>query len=445
MMRPAARLLGCFGTLGIATGLLPPALPASFVPVLLLLFSFALLALVDALALGRNPIRIQATLHAGARQTKDRPGSIVLRLQGDSAPAMSLRAALQLPASFEVEHEIVPIQVSTDAWQIDVPWTVVPRARGEFPLPALYLTERSRLGLWEARRAIVLGQTVRVYPNLLGERRRLASIFLNRGVQGSHAQRRVGKGRDFDKLREYVPGDSYEDIHWKATARRMRPITKDFQVERTQEVYVLVDVSRLSGRTTRAENGTLESQVERFIAASLTLALVTQRQGDLFGLVTFSDRVHGFVRAHGGRSHFNTCRDALYLLEPQTVNPDFEELFTFIRLRLRKRALLVVLTNLDDPALAEAFARQARILASKHLLLVHMIAPQGTAPIFSGATPQGIHGVYRELAGHLQWNGLRELQRELHRLGATMALSESASLAPEVVTQYINVKQRQAL
>ena len=89
---------------------------------------------------------------------------------------------------------------------------------------------------------------IRVYPNLLSERKSLAALFLNRGAFGVHAQRQVGKGRDFEKFREYVPGDDYDEIHWKATARRGKPITKVFQIEKTQEVYVIVDASRLSAR-----------------------------------------------------------------------------------------------------------------------------------------------------------------------------------------------------
>jgi uncharacterized protein (DUF58 family) len=224
---------------------------------------------------------------------------------------------------------------------------------------------------------------------------------MNRGLSGVHAQRRVGRGRDFEQLREYIPGDSYEDIHWKATARRRVPVTKVYQVERTQEVYVLMDVSRLSGRAVRTESGAQESQLERFISASLVLAMVTQKQGDLFGLITFSDRVNGFVRARAGRQHFGACRDALYMQDTQPVNPDYEELFTFVRLRLRKRALLVVLTNLDDPALAESFTRHARTLASHHLLLIHMISPKGATPIFQGPEPTTTNDIYRSLAGHL--------------------------------------------
>src|SRR5439155_1828093 len=81
--------------------------------------------------------------------------------------------------------------------------------------------------------------------------RDLAALFLHRGAFGLHAERQVGKGREFEKLREYVPGDGYDEIHWKATAKRGRPITKVFQIERTQEIYVVIDASRLSARSVK--------------------------------------------------------------------------------------------------------------------------------------------------------------------------------------------------
>src|SRR5439155_5760719 len=98
------------------------------------------------------------------------------------------------------------------------------------------------------RKSVPTQSEIRVYPNLLRERRDLAALFLHRGAFGLHAERQVGKGREFEKLREYVPGDGYDEIHWKATAKRGRPITKVFQIERTQEVYVVIDASRLSAR-----------------------------------------------------------------------------------------------------------------------------------------------------------------------------------------------------
>ena len=108
-------------------------------------------------------------------------------------------------------------------------------------------------------------------------------------------RRQIGKGREFENLRQYLPGDSFEDIHWKATARRGFPVVKLYRVEHAQEVYAIIDASRLSAR-----EGILDSYVD----AALHLALVAERQGDRFGLVTFSDRTQQFVRARSGMDHF---------------------------------------------------------------------------------------------------------------------------------------------
>lgn len=259
---------------------------------------------------------------------------------------------------------------------------------------------------------------------------------------------RVGQGREFEKLREYIPGDSFEDVHWKATAKRGRPITKMFQLERTQEVYVVVDTSRLSARTVHMTTNGTEGDVsylERFITASLILGMVAERQGDLFGLVTFGDRIHSFVRAKTGQAHFNACRDALYTLEPQLVNPDFDELFTFLRLRLRRRAMLLFLTNLDDTVLKESFARNIEMVRRQHLCLVGMMTPPGVRPLFTDPNVETQADIYQHLAGHMMWHDLREVDRVLQRMGVGFFLLDNERMCAEIVTQYTNVKQRQLI
>ena len=301
---------------------------------------------------------------------------------------------------------------------------------------------------------------IRVYPNLLAERRQLAAVFLNRGAFGLHSQRVVGKGRDFEKLREYVPGDSYDEIHWKATARRGHPITKVFQVERTQEVYLIIDSSRLSARpAARAgrssgvggmRGGKLgesggDSIFERFLVSALILAQAAERQGDLFGLVTFSDQVQTFLRAANGQQHYSACRDSLYTLEARSTAPDFDEVAFFIRRRLRRRALLLFLTSLDDPVLAESFLRNTRLLAGQHLVMVNMIQPPDAAPLFTDPGVGRLEDLYRHLAGHLQWHGLRELGKTLERRGVRFSLLPHDRLCADLVSQYLAVKQRQLL
>src|ERR1019366_714755 len=185
------------------------------------------------------------------------------------------------------------------------------------------------------------------------------------------------------------------------------------------------------------------SALERFINAALVLALAAERQGDLFGMLTFSNRVHEFVRARNGQAHFSLCRDALYTLHPEIVTPDYDELFAFIRTRLRRRALLVFLTALDDPLLAESFERNAGLVCRQHLLLVNMIQPPGVRPLFSDAKVTRVDELYRELGGHIRWQNLLELGQKLKSRGVQFSLVQNENLSVDVVSKYLNVKRRQ--
>jgi uncharacterized protein (DUF58 family) len=346
-----------------------------------------------------------------------------------------------------------------------VDWPCLPRRRGKYLIETVYVEGGSALGFWLWRRKQAMKVEVRVYPNLLTERKDLAAVFLNRGGVGLHAQRQVGKGREFEKLREYIPGDGYDEVHWKATARRGRPVTKVFQVERTQEVYVIIDASRLSARTvpdTRILAKSVSPSVgrslgaeislahpttilERFITAALVLGLAAEKQGDLFGLLTFTDQVKSFVRAKNGKAHFNSCREALYTLQPQTVTPDYDEVCAFIRLRLRRRALLIFLTSLDDALLAESFVRNMDLLRHQHLVLVNMIQPASVSPVFSNPNILSMDDLYDHLGGHLLWQKLRELEKVLQRRGVRFSLLKNERLSAELVSQYMNLKQRQLI
>ncbi len=253
---------------------------------------------------------------------------------------------------------------------------------------------------------------------------------------GARRLRLVGRGRDFERLRDYAPGDSFEEIYWKSTARHGFPIIKVFQVERTQDIYVIIDSSRLSTR---------HNALEQFVSSALTVALATENEGDNFGLVTFSDRVDHFIRAGKGKAHFSRCRDAIYDLSAKAVSPDFQDLFASLQLQIRRRSLLLFLTDLSDSMLAEAFGRDAQLLARKHLVIVHQLEDEESRPLFSGAVPENVEEIDGRLAGHLQWAKLQNLGRNLRRIGIGMHFLKPGSASADLVGHYLEAKQRQAL
>jgi len=468
MIVPQSRLL-----LWVSVAVLPFAAIAAVVPeatVLagLIIAVVVVLALLDA-ALAQGVLEdISIELPAIVRLSKDREGAIDVHIKNKKQQAKRLRLGLPLPREIASPDEDLWTVLPAGSERSRLAWPCTPLKRGNYPLVSCHLEAASPWGLWAVRARRPARTELRVYPNLLTERKSVAALFLNRGNFGAHAQRQVGQGRDFEKLREYVHGDSYEEIHWKATAKRGRPVTKVFQIERTQEVYVIIDASRLSARSTRVagcglqvgrlsvgqtpdnpqpatNNPPLTSVLERFITAALVLGLAAERQGDLFGLLTFSDKVQTFVRAKNGKAHYAACRDALYTLQPQVVTPDFDELGSFVRLRLRRRVLLVFLTSLDDPVLAESFVRNLDLICRQHLIFVNMLQPTGVRALFSDPRVASLDEVYAQLGGHLLWHKLCELERVLQRRGVRFSLLDNERLSAQLVRQYLNVKQRQLI
>ena len=464
MIVPRNRLLWWFAVVVLPFALLAAVEPGAAGVSLAFIGALIAAGVVDAIRARNSLAGISVTLPEIARVSKNREAKLELRVRNTRQTPRTVRVALGMPREIQSPEEVEAALPDGSEWSRFL-WTCLPLQRGRYRIEAAYLEAGSPLGFWSVRKTAPVRAEIRVYPNLFTERRNLAALFLNRGAFGLHAQRQVGKGREFEKLREYVPGDGYDEIHWKATAKRGRPITKVFQIERTQEVYVVMDASRLSARKPEksgvsrqgavasahgqqtADHGlrTPDSVLERFVTAALTLGLAAEQQGDLFGLLTFTNQVEKFIRAKNGKAHYSACRDALYTLQPQIVSPDFDELCTFIRLRLRRRALLFFLTSLDDPVLADNFIKNLDLIRRQHLVLVNMLQPTGVAEVFSNPNLATLDELYQHLGGHLLWHHLRELEKVLQRRGVRFSLLKNENLTVQLVSQYLGVKRRQLL
>lgn len=398
---------------------------------------------------------ITVELPAIIRTSKGRQFDLEGVLQSPDPTIRSLQLGLPFPPALDAREAILQVTLPEDSPRSAVMWR--PRAieRGSYRIDHCYVGGSSRLGLWEGRKSVPCSCEVRVYPDLSRERHVLAPLFFRRGALGMHQVRQLGKGREFEQLRAYLPGDSYDDIYWKGTAKRRYPVTRMFQVERTQEVYVVLDISRRSARPLETLPGAEEhaeagfvakTQCERFVQAALILALAAEQQGDRFGLVVFSDQIHVTLPAGGGRTHYNALRDALYTIQPRVVSPDFEDAFIHIGNRIRHRALLIVLTDLGEPWLTESFTESVRQAARKHVILTHMLGSREFQPLFERHDlVRDSHELYQRLAGHLMWHDLQETARSLKQSGVHLTASLQENLVGDVVSEYLKVKKRQLL
>jgi uncharacterized protein (DUF58 family) len=431
MIAPTSRLLlvSAAVALPLATigGMFPATLPVCIVG----LAAFTGIAFYDAVQAFRRSDAVTLSTPPYVRVTKDVTAAlpVVVTNQGGTA---ALRLGVTMPPGIETESPVLAVSAPQSGMQLD--WPCTGRARGDHRLRELYLEAASPLGLWQARTARPIDFSFRVYPNLRD--RSTAALFLRTANIGLRMRRQVGKGREFENLRQYMSGDSFEDVHWKATAKRGFPAVKLYRVEHAQEVYAIVDASRLSAR---------EGILESFVEASLHLALVAEKQGDRFGLVTFSDRTLKFVRARNGMDHFRLCRETIYNLQAQRVSPDFRDVMTSLQLNLRRRALLVFFTSLDDALLAETFEHDIGMLARRHVVLVNVRKTAALKQLYAGEPTKDVDGLYSGLAGQMLWNRMRTLQMALQNRGVKLALTDPDRIKMQVTAGYLDVKRRQTL
>ena len=428
MIVPAARLVWI-----VALVLTPAATLAAYIPgAAAILLVVIALAVMDGMSAMRRLQAMDAALPASLRLTKDVAAAVPITFRNGTRDTLPARVAVVPPTGVSCEKTTELLTLPPG--KSELAWTCTGTRRGDLLLDGVHLEIPSPLGLWVARARRAEACRLRVYPNLRD--RATAALFQRTADPGLRLQRQLGKGREFERLRDYMPGDSYEDMHWKATARRRSPIVKLYQLEHAQEVYAVVDCSRLTAR---------EGILDRYIDAALHVALAADRQGDKFGLITFSDSVHKLLRARNGMDHFRLCRDVIYNLEAERVSPDFRELFSAIQLNLRRRALLIFFTSLDDPLLAELFAAEVGLVARRHVVLVNSMETAGVRPQFSADAPATVEAVYEGLAGQIVWNKMRALQLGLANRGVRLAIVDAARIKQQAAQAYFDAKRRQVL
>ena len=443
----AAVLLPASAMAAYAPAWMPAAIAAALV--------LAAVALVDAASAGSRFKGIRVSAPAVVRMTVGRCADIPLIIRKSREVSISMRIGLALPETLSTDRNDRRAHLPAGVERKQTTWSCTAARRGRYPLGACLAEVPTRWGLWSARRRFSLDGEIRAYPNLLSGQKHVRGLF-DRRETGWRMMRKIGKGREFEQLREYLPGDSFEDIDWKATARRRHPITRTYQVEHSQEIYVILDASRLSTRNVhymknrrehpRQSSGRGPSTIfERYIAAALVMAVAAERAADRYGLLVFDDKPDCFVKAGKGIAHYNTCREVLYNRMPRQVSPAFDELFTFIGTHIRKRAMLIFLTNLDDPLLSENFIDTMSIAADRHVLMVNMCRPPGAYPLFSSPEVNRVEDLYQHLAGHMLWSSLSDTRRKLRQYGAGFTLLEEDQLCSQLIGQYLEVKQRQML
>jgi uncharacterized protein (DUF58 family) len=337
------------------------------------------------------------------------------------------------------------------------PWTpeIALLRRGLWPGPRVGIERCSRLGIWRLRQWFDSPEQLRIEADLRSGRREILRSPVYRTLVASRQTPWTGHGRDFERLREYQAGDTYSEIAWKSTARRGAPVTRLFQWEQKQEVYFVLDQSRASAvaidpapsiagsvAQARAPRRLLDLTVE----TALVGATVALELGDDFGLVTYADEPKTWLRAGSGQTQFHQFRDRLLHIEPLPTTADYEALFGEIRVRLRRRAYLLLLADLTERSVSDSLRRGTGLVRSSHALLMTSILPAHARPALSpGEELHADQDVYAALAGEKENQRLGALARQLRQLDVQLRYIPAEMFLRKAVEGYLESKREQRL
>jgi uncharacterized protein (DUF58 family) len=290
------------------------------------------------------------------------------------------------------------------------------------------------MGLMGRQAARQVPGELRVYPDFGSRREAELRIERARILEvGLRSSRSRGGGTDFEQLREYGVDDDSRRIDWAATARSDRPIVRTYRAERNQRLIALLD----NGRTMAGQVAGV-ARVEHAIDAVMMLTSVASRMGDMPGLVVFDSRVRAVVPPRSGASQLTRVTEALYDLAPALVQSDYRGAFTEVLVRFQRRAMLCLLTELDE-ALLDTLLPSLPLIARTHLLVVAAVSDPDVLA-WAGSVPLGTRGSYRAAAAVSALRRRHELAALLRSQGAIVVDAPPGSFGPQLTDTYLRVK-----
>jgi uncharacterized protein (DUF58 family) len=347
-----------------------------------------------------------------------------------------LRAQEEAPLGLRKEIPEMDVVVPADG-SANAVYTICPRERGDMHFGDTFLRYQTTWQIAERWAFASLRQTIRIYPNLQDSKK--DTIYLIRSRQIALEKRykhQPGQGREFESLREYRESDEWRDICWSATARRAKLISKSYQIERSQTVWLVLDTGRLL--RTRVKG---LSKLDYAVGAALSLAQVALYSGDRVAMLGYGRRVSQRLPPGRGPRHVRALLDGLALVRAEKLEADHRRAMEAFSVLQKRRSLVVWMTDLAETATVPEVIETAMHMAQRHLVLFTVIGQPELREIVKGR-PEEARQMFRQTAAMEIVQRRDLLLRTLRQHGALTLEVEPAKLSTAVVNQYLMAKDR---
>lgn len=390
-------------------------------------------ALVDA-TLAPDPERVLIERTFPEVIALDAVGELVWTVSNTTKRPVTVAFSDELAPSLRSRTRRARVRVGA-ARMSDVRTRFRPARRGTFVIERLTVRVDGPLGLMARQRERRRPTTLRVYPPFTSrheaELRIRSARLLEIGLRSAQGR---GGGTEFDQLREYTTDDEFKKIDWSATARAGKAIVRTYRAERNQTVISLLD----NGRVMAARVDDVP-KVEHAMDAVMALTAVSTGLGDRAGLVAFDSVVRAVVPPAHGRQQLGRVTEAMYALEPQLAESDYLGAFTETLARFRRRAMLVIYTDLVEQAVHESLLPALPLIVRSHLVVVASVQDPDIVR-WARADPDDEEAVYRKAAAVTALEERRRTVARLRGLGATIVDAPPGKLAAQLADAYLKVK-----
>jgi len=425
----------------LALGLVPLSMSWSF-PVLrtaVLVFDVLLIAaaVLDYLMSRKLPEGFTIRRKFEARFAIGDPSDVKLEIENDTERAFRIKIKDEYPDAMNLgdpREATFTIQPRSNA---EFYYSLTPPKRGHYEFGRTAVRYLSRFGLVWCQSELGEPQAVKVYPNMRRAREMELKALGNQSfiaVQRKAVRR--GEGREFESMRDYVRGDELRHISWTATARRSKLTTRQYQIERDQTVIIALDAGRLM--TGRIDG---ETKFDTAIHAALALMSACARAGDNAGVVVFGRRVRKYLPPKRGLEHMDAVLEALHDMEPELIEPSYARAFQFISSNLKKRAFVVILTDLVDKDSSRELINSLKLMRPRHLPLVATIGDRDLNAMVS-TRPEDIRDVFKQSAAEEIIHQRESALRLVESLGGLALDVTTQTLGPRLLESYLRVKER---
>ena len=373
------------------------------------------------------------------------PSEVTLGVRNFGKISIQCTLVDETPVSFRDAPPSLDLGVAPGQEE-EIRYTICPNTRGDARMGELSIHYQSKIGLAERWGAAEISQTVRVLPDLEQARQQALYLIRSRQVEMEKRRRRLrGHGREFESLRDYRQGDDLREVCWTATARRHQLVTRLFEMERSQVVWIALDAGRLLRAEIQQEGNELRlAKLDYAVNAALSLAQVAVQCGDRVGLLAYGHNFQYNVAAGRGPLLLRTIVDCLAQVHGEASEADHARAARILLTEQKRRSLVVWVTDFSETPTTPDVIEQAMQIARRHLVIFAAISqPDLTA--LAETTPETPEEMYRHAAA-LEIAQRRDLLlRSLRQRGIFAFELLPGLLTSSLVNQYLDIKERNLL